>query len=943
MRLQQQGAGAQTVETSSEAQDKEVEVGPDSISVNVPDKVSLAVLEPLVRRLAPGTRLAGRLTGALECRWNSQQPEARAALRANITAEELRLSGRMFGKDEPALRRFHAEGLMAWQNGVVEFDRVTTESDVGTLSLSGTLDLAGRAAGKARSQYEVKGQLDLARLAAILPNTLRIEKDTQITSGLVRLALSSRPGQEGMVWNGRLESSNLTAISGGHQLTWQQPVLVTLAARQTAQGPVIDNLKCESSFLNIQASGAAGQLSASATFDVGKLASQSRGFVDLGGLRIAGDGSAQANWKRTGQGTFDANVQLRINGFQWTLPGQPAWNEDALVMTVSATGQLGPAERSRLDTAVVKIESGSDLVEARLLEPVVDFARGQPLPLEIHSQGQLTRWPGRLGPWFSLKGWSAAGSYDLLTEAVLSPSAVQSRQARFTSTNFELKGPTFFIREPKADATLVGRWDRARRRIELENASLSTSTLSFAANRFLAALPQSGEPELSGTLTCQAALERLQATTITDPRTGPAWRMAGRLAGKAEFQQSGGMISGKVDGQISDLDIVHRSGQRYQDRDIRFAGQLSYNDVSRLLHVERAEFTSATARSTVSGKIANVTSQPDLQLTGQIDYDMDRLSQVIRATVGEGIRLGGRGSSPISYRGVWGSDKAVAAGALNWTWAQLYSFEIGAGSLQASLSNGMLDVQPIRVDCNQGRLLLAPHVRIAQQARELSLDPGRVVDQVRITPAMCRTLLQYFAPLLAGVTSAEGRFSVDLEGLRLPLNLAGTTAPASGSPFNWNGAEIAGKLAIHSAQIGPGYLIQELAQLFGKTNPVYVMRESVIPFRVTKGRIYHQQMELTFNDVIIRTYGSVGLIDQTVALMVEMPIPPKWQTNKLVGAALKNQTIKLPISGYLGQMKIDRTALDQLARQVVQTATQNALESRLNKPLEKLLGPLPKR
>jgi len=42
-------------------------------------------------------------------------------------------------------------------------------------------------------------------------------------------------------------------------------------------------------------------------------------------------------------------------------------------------------------------------------------------------------------------------------------------------------------------------------------------------------------------------------------------------------------------------------------------------------------------------------------------------------------------------------------------------------------------------------------------------------------------------------------------------------------------------------------------------------------------------------------------------------------------------------------MKIDRTALDQLARQVVQTATQNALESRLNKPLEKLLGPLPKR
>jgi len=946
VRLQQEGASDQPAAApSSETQDKEAEAsGPDTISLKA-DKVSLAVLEPLVRRAAPGTRLAGRLTGAVECRWNSRRPEARAALRGNITVEELKVSGRMFGKDQPALGRFHAEGLMAWQNGVVEFDRVTTESDVGTLSLAGTLDLAGRAAGAARSQYEVKGHLDLARLAAILPSTLRIQKDTQITSGRVQLALSSRPGQEGMVWKGRLETSNLTANSGGRQLVWQQPVLVTLAARQTAQGPVVENLKCESSFLKVQASGAVGQLTGSATFDVGKLADQSRGFVDLGGLRVSGDGSAQANWKRTGQGNFDAGVQLRINGFQWTLPGQPAWTEDALVMSVSATGQIGDgaAGRSRLDTAVARFESGSDLVEARLLAPVADFALGQPLPLEIHSQGQLARWPGRLGPWLSLKGWSAGGSYDLLTEAVFSTSAIQSRQARFTSSNLELKGPSFVIREPKAEATLVGRWDRVARRVELENASLSTSTLSVAADRFLAALPQNGQPELSGTLVCQAALDRLQASTIADPKAPPAWRMAGRLAGKAEFQQSAGLISGKVDGQVNDLDIVHRSGQRYQDREVRFSGQLSYNDVSRLVHVERAEFTSATARSTVSGKIANITSQPDLQLTGQIDYDLERLSQAIRAMVGDGVRLGGKGSSPVSYRGVWGSDKAVAAGAMSWDWAQLYSFEIGRGALQASLSNGMFDVQPLAMDCNGGKLRVTPHVKLTQQAKELSLDPGRVVDQVRITPKMCADLLQYMAPLLAGVARAEGQFSIDLEGLRLPFNLAGTTSPASSSPFNWYDAEIAGKLVIHSAQIGPGFLIQELAQLLGKTNPAYLMRESVIPFRVTKGRIYHQQMELTFNEVTVRTYGSVGLVDQTVALMVEMPIPPKWQNSKLVGTALKNQTIKLPITGYLRQMKIDRTALDQLTRQFFQTATQNALESRLNKPLEKLLGPLPKR
>jgi hypothetical protein len=840
MRLQQEGASGQTAAqpSSESSQDfRSLEdfgsLGPDTISLKA-DRVSLAVLEPLVRRAAPGTRLAGRLTADIECRWNSQRPEARAALRGNITAEELRLSGRMLGKDEPALKGFHAAGLMTWQNGVVEFDRVTTESDVGTLSVAGTLDLAGRAAGAARSQYEVTGQLDLARLAAILPSTLRIQKDTQITSGRVQLALSSRPGQDGMVWNGRLETSNLTANSGGRQLVWQQPVLVTLAARQTAQGPVIESLKCESSFLKLQASGTVGQLTASATFDVDELARQSRGFVDLGGLQISGKGSAQANWNRTGQGNFDAGIRARIHKFQWTLPGQPAWSEDSLGMTASATGQLGAAGRSRLDTAVLKIESGSDLVEARLLEPVADFDRGRPLPLEIHSQGQLTRWPGRLGPWLSLKDWTASGSYDLLAEALFSSGSIQFRQARIACSNlkvYQLKpnqGPKLVLDEAKAEAALSGRWNWAEGRVELASANVSASAV----------------------------------------------------------------------------------------------------------------------RGTASGTISNLASQPDVQLTGQVDYDLERLTQpggMIRATVGEGIRLGGRGSSPISYRGVWGSDKAVASGALNWAWAQLYSFEIGPGALQASLSRGMLDVQPVIVDCNQGRLRMAPHVKLTQQATELSMEPGRVVDNVRITPAMCATLLQYMAPLLAGVTSAEGRFSVDLEGLRLPFNLAGTTSPASTSPFNWYDAEIAGKLVIHSAQISPGFLIQELAQLLGKTNPAYLMRESVIPFRVTKGRIYHQQMELAFNEVTVRTYGSVGVVDQTVALMVEMPIPPKWQNNKLVGTALKNQTIKLPITGYLRQMKIDRTALDQITRQLLQSATQNVMESRLSKPLEKLLGPLPKR
>jgi hypothetical protein len=579
----------------------------------------------------------------------------------------------------------------------------------------------------------------------------------------------------------------------------------------------------------------------------------------------------------------------------------------------------------------LKIESGGDLVVVRLVEPVADFHGSRPLPLEIHSRGELTQWPGRLAIWLPLKGWSAGGKYELVAGATVSTGAVALSQTRLTADNLEVRGPQIALREQKAELNLAGRWDRASRRVELESATVSCASLWAQATKVVCSVPPQGKVELTGTVACQAVLDRIHAWTAVDPKVPPSWRMGGQLEANAGFQQSAGTISGRVDGRIVNLDIVHKSGQRYREPEVRFVGQGNYSDLSRSIRIEQTELTSQTARCTLSGKIANVGSQPELDFSGRIDYDLDRFTQLLRSFAGDGLRLGGRGASPFSYRGVWGSDKAVASGALSWNWAQLYEFQLGAGQLEASLTGGMLDVKPLNVECNEGRLRMAPQVRFAGEPKEIAMAPGRIVDQVRITPAMCARFLQYIAPLLAGVTTAEGRFSIDLEGCRLPLgNQAGL--------IRWNDAEIAGKLVIHSAQIGPGFLIQELAQLLGRANPVYVMRESTVPFRVTKGRIYHQQMELALGDITLRTYGSVGF-DQSLALMVEMPIPPKWQTGKLLGTVLKDRTLQLPIVGYLRQPKIDRTALDQITRQFFQGTTQNMIQSGLNK----LLGPLPKR
>ena len=53
------------------------------------------------------------------------------------------------------------------------------------------------------------------------------------------------------------------------------------------------------------------------------------------------------------------------------------------------------------------------------------------------------------------------------------------------------------------------------------------------------------------------------------------------------------------------------------------------------------------------------------------------------------------------------------------------------------------------------------------------------------------------------------------------------------------------------------------------------------------GRIYHEGLELRFSDLTIRTSGSVG-VDQSLALLAEMPVPPKWVASMPVAASLGN-------------------------------------------------------
>ena len=276
---------------------------------------------------------------------------------------------------------------------------------------------------------------------------------------------------------------------------------------------------------------------------------------------------------------------------------------------------------------------------------------------------------------------------------------------------------------------------------------------------------------------------------------------------------------------------------------------------------------------------------------------------------------------------------------------------IGAGDIDAKLAGGKVEFAPMDVPVSEGRVLLAPTVLLDRSPMLVTLPAGPLVDRVRISPQMCTGWFKYIAPLVADATAAQGTFSVSLDRAAIPLDV-----PSAG--------EVEGVLEIHTAQIGPGPLSQQLLLLAAQIKAIadgnllgaptapterwLDLPQQRIAFRMAENRVYHEGLQMSAKDVVIRTSGSVGT-DQTIALIAEVPVRDEWLSRSQHLAAFRGQSIKIPIHGTLTNPKLDQNALTQITQQAVTGAANqyiqggvkqldSELNKQLNRGLEKLFG-----
>lgn len=952
------------------------------------DQIALASAEPWLRRFVAGGQLSGTLSGQATAAWPQGQTTFPAGLTTTgtLTIDRLDASAAALNGDRVRLTRIELPWRLTAQPTGLVIDQLQLSSDVGRAAVQGRLD-PNVAAG--RHELELRGSIDVAKLAAMLPHALRVRSDTTITSGTIDLVGSLKPSADGQAITGSITTAQLAATKAGKQLSWDQPVNANFAIRRANGVVALDSLRCDSKFLRIQAAGTQQQLTANASFDLNALSEQLGQFVDLSGVQLAGTGSAQVAWQQPADGKFSAKASTDLSQLQVALGGGAVWSEPQLTLRAEAGGSIDPKSHqpTRVDTAQLQINGQGDQLDARLVSAVDLTNSAAVFPVTVRSTGSIARWLIRVHPWFAPGQWNIDGASDFTADLRVAGNAFEATNTKLVVTNLRAVSPDWNINESRIEFAGDARWDGRTGEIAANSAQLVSSTVAVATKGVHYGGTQPGANQLSGAAAFRADVARL-ASWRRSPTQAAQYQPSGEFTGNIRFAQQAGRITGEINatGQNVVLASLPQPASRgvsgpgasapgyqtiWQEPRVTIQGATSYDTAADRLSFDQFQIQSNTLQANAGGQIQKLSSVAECDLKGTLSYDLAQVTPLLRPYLGAGVQMTGREQARFALAGNlsdgnfpraqltamtrdpyviktsgnsssahW-SRRIRAQLELPWTGANLYGLPIGPGKLAATLGDGYLRLEPLALTVGEGQLTAAPNVRFDPEPAELSMPAGPILTNVRISTEVSEAMLKFVAPVLAGATQSEGLFSLRLDGARVPL----------GEPRR---ATSDGQLTVHSVRVVPGPLasqwvglaqqVEALAKRRDPASPtnrqvtLVSIRDQQVNFHVADGRVYHQNMEFQVGDVTIRSQGSVGL-DETVSLTIEIPIQDAWVAKEPLLAGLKGQSLKVPVGGTLTKPKMDQRAIANLTGQLLQNGAGQAVGNELNKALDKFLKP----
>ena len=964
------------VEITAIATDGEVS-GPIEIRIEEPvrkmleatvtaDAIPLATLTPWLDRFGVDLDATGNISADLAV---SCPPELNfpISISGRIDGEQLRIAKPIGSSAGPLLvERAALIGEIVHDGRRVHLEKVSIESDVARFNLDGSLDPQALFAGSDWKQrvhavleqdLTLSGALDLARLPTALAAGLPPGKS--IESGRVRVSLRTS-GEKG-VRRGEVSvtTSDLVASLPDRQITWESPFSLSVVLKHDSNGLSAERLHAEADFIKLDGSITDGAGDVEFEINLDQLRTQLSRFIPIGERAMAGRVTANCRVERVGEepGVFKIVADALFKDFAITWAGG-RWTEKELRGEGTAVVRIAGrrVEEIRSASATLRGTGGDEATLTRIESSSQNSADSWSIDAAI--TGELSRWMMRMRSWSVLPrdlAWHASGLLNATARIVHSPAKTKIEDLKGSVETFHAENGSLTIDEPRLSFTgdLIHVTNAAsissdNLRVECESIGVQTKTL---------VVPLAGREPFRFQGAIRGSLSELARLSLS-PGLG-IWP-SGVVSGDVNLSHGSDAtdITTRLNIERPSLSRRVVAGGKpawraiWSDKSAALAVDARYLSSHDQLAIKTAHWQSEGATIDIAGQVEQATSRANAAIKGQLSYDWAKLRPHVPPLAGNPITITGQGTREFTLRGPLFSattfvDPALQAqAALGWQRLILWGLPLAQGEISARLGGGHLMLATSRVPVAEGTLRLGGNMAMAVPLI-VSLDQGRVVDRVQLTPETCRAWLGYAAPLLADVTDVRGTASLDLSRAAVPvLNPAGTRAD--------------GVVTIKQVIAEPGPTIRSILktvqqiQRIAGTEPTggsdlrMTAPAQQIRLTVANGRVHHDRFLVRLGDAdgpTIQTSGSVGF-DDSLNLVAEIPLDPSWFGDERLAKLLGGQTLRIPIGGTLSQPMPDPRALQEFSRRAATGAVKNLLEKQLmeglgedaENPLQKLLG-----
>ncbi len=927
------------------------------------EQLPVEPLRPWLARILPGAWITGHVS-----------TDAQLLISQNDSGQmNLESSGRMEAKrfelvaDALAGDRLRLDTAAGNWNLTIAGETITVrqlavDADWAKLQASGSFSQAQLAslqrAHMPQLAGEVTGKFELAQLAAMLPHAMRLREGVQIDSGVLEFHVQGKPDSEGTLCSATAQLGELAGSDGQRAIRWKEPVEIDARALLTQSGPRLQKLSLAAPFAEAEFETADQKILGNFQFDLEKLSQELGQFVNLQAWQLRGRGEGNLSASIEANQLFEANAALQLTALDVARGGKSIWVEPRLQVDLFAKGTVEDFSPRQIDSGTLKMHGAHDSFDAKLLAPVTFTALDKSAwKVKLSGNGPLASWAGRLRPWVSgiPRQLEGAAQFNATLTAGNSLVEVANLSAKFTP--LQIRHREFVVDEPQIELSGDLRWDAPSGNLASREFQLVSSSLALRTRDLLVNLGASEGPTASGAVAFRANLERLSAAMGLVGQRNATWPR-GSAVGQLQLASDSRQVRADISLDVEQLQIVRNSttgaatyGQPevvWTEPQLRTSGKLVYTNANDRAVLESLAVNGQTVRLTGSAEVDKLRSEAHLKSSGVVQYNPEAVARLVATYVGPEFRLEGdqlvrfQISGPLlePANAVHWSRRWNMSTEAGWLSANAFGMPLGEGKLQATLQEGELKIAPLNIAIGQGRLTAAPQAELSPGREQMILPSGPFVKNVQISPQVSETMLKYVAPILAGATRTEGQFSVDLQGAQLPVQ-------------NPQQSRVVGKLSVHQLRVSPGPMVEQFATVLRQieaisrrkqflqtaTSPkktkLLSISDTTVDFQVSEGRVYHRDLQFLIDDVPVRSYGSVGF-DQTLALVLEIPIQDKWLGDEKALRSLAGQTLQVPIHGTFQNPRIDQRAVADLSQKLLESAATQVIGDELNRALDKL-------